>query len=166
MFKIALLLLLVTLSGCGTLQKGVWFKSIDELIASHQYQQAIDQAKQQNHEDATLVRNIERQANIYRRQQLKHINLLLEHKQWAKANEHLFVLKSTLPDHRQFQRIQSKLNQLRKHERLTLACQEALAKANYLHSQAQSKLFEYRDKQTDLFFWQSNSPMQLSLIHI
>ncbi|MFY0639602.1 MAG: hypothetical protein JXR16_01060 [Bermanella sp.] len=160
MFKIALLLLLVTLSGCSTLQKGVCFKSIDELIESHQYQQAIDQAKQQNPEDAALIKNIERQANIYRRQQLRHVNLLLEQKQWAKANAHLFVLTSTLPDHRQFQRTQNKLNQLRKHERLTLACQEALAKANYLHSQTQSRLFEYRDKQTDLFWWQSSSPLK------
>lgn len=160
MFKLAIVCLLITVSGCSTLQQGIWFNSIDELIKNNQYQQAIHQAKRAHPEDTALIKNIERQANIYRRQQLKLVNQLLEQKQWAKASERLFILKSTLPDHRQFQRIEDRLNQLRKHEGLFLACQEALAQANYLHSQTQSQLFEYRDKQTDLFWWQSNSPLQ------
>ena len=160
MFKIAFLFLLISLSGCSATQKGIWYNSIDELINNNQYQQAIDQANNQIPVDKVLVKNIERQANIYRRQQLKQINLLLEQKQWAKASERLFVLQSNLPDHRQFQRTQERLNQLRKHERLALAIQEALAQANYLDSQTQSKLFEYRDKQIDLFWWQSSTPMQ------
>ena len=128
-FKMAFLFVFISLSGCSAFQKGIWYNSIDELINNNQYQQAIDQANNQLPVDKVLVKNIERQANIYRRQQIKQINLLLEQKQWAKARERLFVIQSNLPDHRQFQRTQERLNPLRKLERLALTLPEELAQA-------------------------------------
>lgn len=160
MYKHAVILLCLCLTACSSLDKKVWFESTDSLIDKHQYQHAIEQVQNTKPIDTALLKNIQRRANIYRRDQLKQLQILLIQKQWKKADLLLLKLKSTQPAHKQFERAEKKLDQLRNEERLILASEVALAQARLLIKKTDQLLFERLNTQSKLYWWQSNTPLQ------
>lgn len=160
MYKHAVILLCFCLTACSSFDKKVWFETTDSLISKHEYQRAIEQVQLTKPVNVALLKNIQRRANIYRREQLKQLQTLLIQKQWKKADRLLFRLKATQPPHKQFERAEKKLTQLRNEERLFLTSEVALAQAQLLIKKTDQLLFERHNTQTKRYWWQSSVPLQ------
>jgi hypothetical protein len=129
-------------------------------MEKNEYKQALEQAKRNIPNDTAGVKQIERQANIYRRKQLKRLQTHLIKKEWEKAEQLLFSLRATQPDHQQFDKAQQQLNNLREQERLSVESHVALATARLLQTQSEQESFKRRNTQTKRYWWQSKTPLE------
>lgn len=159
MNKLVTVLCCLALSACGTLSQPIWFESTDSLIVNHEYQRALEQAKNSETKDLELIRAIERQANIYRRKQLKRLQTHFIKKEWEHAEQLLYSLQLSQPPHPQFKRAVLQLEKLRSQEKLELESKVALAKAHLLEQQTQEHMFQRRNTQISRYWWQSQTPL-------
>jgi len=160
MNKALLALCCLTLSACSTMTQPVWFESTESLMETHQYQKALEQAQSTTPANTELIKAIHRQANQYRREQLKRVQTYLIKKQWKKAENLLFTLSETQPAHKQFKKAEQQLHQLRAQETLNIKSEVALAKADLLHEESRAELFKRRNTQTEDYWWQSVTPLE------
>lgn len=147
------MLLCTLISGCSSLPQQLWTEDTDTLLSRHAYKQALEQIQQSKPVDTKLINKIQSQANLYRRKQLKRIQTLLIQKQWREAEDLLLHLVQTQPWHKQYERVQQQLTQLRSEEALSLAIEQCLAEATLLSVKLQQSNFKQRNESAMFAWW-------------
>lgn len=156
MNKACIVLLCTFIAGCSSLPQKIWSEDTDSLLSRHAYKQALEQAQQSKPKDTKLINKIQSQANLYRRKQLKRVQTLLIQKQWREAEDLLLHLTQTQPWHKQYERVQQQLTQLRSEEALSLAIEQCLAEATLLSIKLQQSNFKQRNESSVFAWWQQN----------
>ncbi|NVK36395.1 MAG: hypothetical protein HWE18_00600 [Gammaproteobacteria bacterium] len=122
-------------------------------MARNAYKQALEQAEQTQPIDKKIISKIQREAAVYRRQQLKRVQTLLIQKQWAEAQTLLIQLTESQPHHKQFDRVHKQLTRLRNEEALQIASEQCLAEVALLKIKIQQSQYDKRNDTSTFSWW-------------
>jgi len=147
---------LVVLPGCSHMPANFWNESVQDLVANHEYQRAIELIETTSPNDRDELKNVKRQADRYRRKELNQVRSFMAQKKWGMAQRHLNQLIEHLPWHASFSLVQTDLNEQKAEERRRIDTQQALAEANLLKANILVDQFKERSHAGHLL-WNSQA---------
>ncbi len=143
------------LTACSSMPQSIWYQDVNELIAQHHYNKAIQQIKNTAAFDKNKLNKVLRLAKEQRIKNGKIFHTFIQLKEWAKAKKTLHTSQLNLPAHTEFFVWERRLQKAKANEQRLLETEQALAQANLLKVLFKQQDLELRSHET-IFNWFNN----------
>ena len=153
--KAFVLVFFLLLTACSSMPQSIWYQDVNELIAQHHYNKAIEQIKNTSTFDKNKLNQVLRLAKEHHNKNGKIFYALVQLKEWSKAKKILHTSQLNLPAHIDFFVWERRLKKAKANEQRLLETEHALAQANLLKVLFKQQNLELRSHET-MFNWFDN----------